>query len=229
MNRISLILPFVLLAGILSTAVGDYAAQRAYRAKRAKETAMAEQTVKELLLRDNLTADDYIRLALAHNELSQHAPALDAIAHVPDEVLAQKNQLDLKASCFHNVNFGADKGGWIRELAFIDRCLDKKYGNRGVWFMRKAKVVCQSSVAPAVPTIHNVIGHEAYIIDREQFEYAFELLQRAFDVEPNLLQLEGDEEIWGGGFPLLRDEPRFKDLVKKARNTPNKAVNGSRR
>jgi tetratricopeptide (TPR) repeat protein len=193
--------------------------RKAYLAKRAAEKAAAEQTVKELTVRDYATvsADDFIRLALAYNELGDNRLALDAVSRVSDDVLAQKKQLDLKAICFHNVSSGDDKTARIRELAFIDRCLDRSYPNQGVWLWRKAKVVCQSSVSLAIHTRGDVIGEEARVIDREQYEYAFELLERAFKTEPNLFNLAGvgHEFMWGQDFPLLSKELRFKELMKR--------------
>jgi hypothetical protein len=210
----------VILAMMLRGVTGEETEERkAYLAKRAAEKAAAEQAVKELTVRDyaTLNPDDFIRLSLAYNELSDNRLALDAICRVPDKVLAEKKQLDLKAICFQNMNSGEDKGNRIRELAFIDRCLDRRYGNQGIWLWRKAKVVCQSSVAPAIPTRGDNIGSEAYVIDREQYEYAFELLQRALEAEPNLRDLAGvgHEYMWGQDFPMLSEEARFKELMKK--------------
>ena len=200
---------------LVSTAFSqDDAERKAYLAKRAEERAVAEQTVQDLPGRDHLTADELIRLAYAYNELGDHRLALDAVCRVSDEVLAEKHQLQMKATCFHNVNFGKDKSNLVRELAFIDRCLDRKYGNQGVWLSRKAKVVCQSSVAPVTITIQYV-GNEDRIVDPELYEYSFELLKRAFEVEPKLLELVGHDSIWSQGFPLLRDEARFKELINR--------------
>ena len=217
-RRVHYFLPLAVLAAFVSTAVAeDDADRKAYLAKRAAEKAAAEMAVKELSARDyaTLNADEFIRLTYAYNELGDNRLALDAVCRVSDDVLAVKKQLDLKATCFHNVNFGNDKSSRVRELAFIDRCLDKKYGNQGVWLWRKAKLVCQASVAPAQLTLPDAT--EAHIIDREQYEYSFELLQRAFVVEPKLLSLAGvgPEFTWSQDFPLLCDEARFKELMKK--------------
>ena len=218
-------LPVLLLAVFLSTAVSeDDAARQAYLAKRAAEKAAAEQAVKELTARDyaTLSADEFIRLSYAYNELGDNPLALDAVCRVSDEVLAAKKQLDLKAICFHNVSSGDDKTSRLRELAFIDRCLDRKYDNQGVWLWRKAKVICQSSISPAILTRGDRIGNEARIIDREQYEYSFELLKRAFEVEPKLFHLAGvgHDFMWGSDFPLLSGEPRFKELMQKRSPQP---------
>jgi hypothetical protein len=197
----------------------DDAARQAYLQKRAEEKAAAERAVKELSARDygTLTADEFIRLAYAYNELGDNLLALDAVCRVPDDVLAKKKQLDLKAICFHNVRSSEDMAAHFRELAFIDRCVDKKYDNQGVWLWRKASLLCQSSVSPAALTIGDQIGSGARVIEREQFEYSFELLERAFQVEPKLWRQAGvaQEFMWSQGFPLLCDEPRFKELMKK--------------
>lgn len=219
-NLISRLAILAFLASVSMASDGDESDERkAYLAKRAAEKAEAEQTVKELTVRDYATvsADEFIRLSRAYNELGDNRLALDAVCRVSDEVLAAKKQLDLKAICFHNVNSGDDKTNLIRELAFIDRCLDRKYGNQGVWLWRKAKVICQSSSVPAVLTRGDLIGSEAQIIDREQYEYSFELLQRAFEVEPNLFHLAGvgHEFMWGQDFPLLSGEARFKEMMQK--------------
>src|SRR5687767_1428571 len=95
----------VFLGTILASAAGEDADERkAYLAKRAAEKAAAEQTVKELTVRDYATvsADEFIRLSRAYNELGDNRLALDAVCRVSDEVLAAKKQLDLKAICFHN-------------------------------------------------------------------------------------------------------------------------------
>ena len=209
----------VILAMMSRGVAGEETDERkAYLAKRAAEKTAAERAVKELSVRDyaTLSADDFIRLAYAYNELSDNRLALDAVCRVPDDVLAEKKQLDLKAICFHNVNSGDDKNSRIRELAFIDRCLDKKYGNQGVWLWRKAKLICRSSVSPAVPTIGDNIGGESHILDRQQYEYSFELLKRAFEVEPDLASLTGVPDFMSSqDFPLLSDEARFKELMKK--------------
>jgi len=216
-HRASLV--FVVLAVSVSPAFSEEDAdEKAYLAKRAAKTAAAEQTVKDLTRNyATLTADDWIRLAYAYNELGDNRLALNAICRVSDKVLAEKKQLDLKATCFHNVNYGQDKTNWIRELAFIDRCLDKKYGNQGVWLWRKARDLCQSSVTRA-----SIIGGELssdVIIDREQYEYSFELLERAFAAQPDLIELDyvGVDFLWGQDFPLLSDEPRFKELMNKSK------------
>ncbi|WP_254509490.1 hypothetical protein [Anatilimnocola floriformis] len=106
----------------------DELARKEYLAKRA-----AERVVVELSRRDvgDLSADDSIRLALAYNELGDNKASLDAVCRVADETLAAKKQLDLKAICFHNVS-GSEPAVRIRELAFIDRCLDRKYGSEAV-------------------------------------------------------------------------------------------------
>lgn len=213
---------FLFLAFSLSAAFAedeDSAERKAYLAKRAAEKGAAEKAVKELGARDygTLAADEFIRLAYAYNELGDNRLALDAICRVPDEVLAEKKQLEMKSICFGNLSSGGDKSLQLRELAFIDRCLDKKYGKEGVWLWRKARLLCQASVAPAIPTRGDVIGHERSIIDRQQYEYSFELLQRAFAAEPKLLSLVeiGPSFSRDLDFPVLSDEARFKVLMKK--------------
>jgi hypothetical protein len=47
--------------------------------------------------------------ARAYNELGDNPLSLDAVCHVSDDALAERNQLDLKAICFHNVNSGSVK------------------------------------------------------------------------------------------------------------------------
>lgn len=224
MNRWAL--PFVLLVVLAGSSVStafaeDDAARKAYLAKRAMEKAVAEATVKELGARDygTLSAEEFIRLAYAYNELNDDRMALDAVCRVPDGVLAEKKQLDLKETCFGNVSSDEDKTVRFRELAFIDRCLDKKYGNQGVWLWRKARLVCRSSVSSPIPTVGDVIGVEARVIDREQYEYSFELLKRAFEVEPKLLSNSGigPEFTRSQDFPLLSDEDRFQELIKKGK------------
>jgi hypothetical protein len=205
----------------IGAAEEDDPARKAYLLKRAEEKAAAEQTVRELSSQDQalMGPDDCIRLSLAYNEIGDHRLALEAVCRVADDLLALKKQLDLKAICFHNVNSGDDKSARIRELAFIDRCLDRKYDNQGVWLWRKAKLVCQSSTSPAIPTRGDEIGSEARILDREQYEYAFELLTRAFEVEPKLFDIGGvgHEFTWEQDFPLLSKEARFQTLMRKAR------------
>jgi hypothetical protein len=193
-------------------------ARKGYLAKRAAEKASAERSVAELSVRDvgSLSADDNIRLAFAQNELGDNRAALEAVCRVDDETLAKKQQLDLKAMCFHNVSRSDDIAVRIRELAFIDRCLDRKYGNEAVWLWRKAKVVCQSAVAQATPTRGDNIGEPERIIDREQYEYSFELLQRACRLDAQALRSQGfhHEFTWPGDFPKLHTEARFAELVK---------------
>jgi hypothetical protein len=100
-------------------------------------------------------------------------------------------------------------------LAFYDRCLDREYSNRGLWYWRKASLLCRTSVESVVHPRTGVA--EPRICDREQYEYAFELLKRAFEVEPKLLNLNsvGAEFLWSNSFPLLSTEPRFKKLMGK--------------
>jgi hypothetical protein len=214
------ILPLVVLTSLVSTTLAeDDEARKANLARRAAEKEAAEKAVKELSARNygTLTADEFIRLAYAYNELGNNHLALDAICRVSDDVLAEKKQLDMKATCFHNANSGDDKSNRLRELAFIDRCLDKKYGNQGVWLWRKARVVCQSSVDTRLFAGSVAGEHHGRILDREQYEYSFELLQRAFAVEPKLLTLSGigPEFTRSQDFPLLSDEARFKELMKE--------------
>jgi hypothetical protein len=210
-----------LLAMLPLAALAQEDAERAaYLAKRAAEKKAAEEAVEKLGGGDLglLTPDENIRLSLAYNELGNNELALEAVCRVPDAVLAEKKQLELKAICFHNVHSSGGKQelNRLRELAFIDRCLDRGWGNQGVWLWRKAKVVCQASVAPAIPTRGDVIGEEERILDREQYEYSFELLQQAFKVEPKLRELSdvSHDFMWPGEFPLLHKEPRFLKLMK---------------
>lgn len=58
---------------------------------------------------------------------------------------------------------------------------------------------------------------EPSIVDREQFEYAFETLKRAFEVEPKLLALpsvRANLRHSPQDFPILRSEPRFRKLME---------------
>lgn len=218
MNRLMPSLVFLTIL-VSTTCAQDDDARKAYLARRAAEKEAAEKAVKELGARNygTLTADEFIRLAYAYNELGNNQLALDAICRVSDEVLAEKKQLDMKATCFHNASSGNDQSSRLRELAFIDRCLDKKYGNQGVWLWRKASLVCQSSVDTRVLAGSVVGDNPGRIIDREQYEYSFELLQRAFSVEPQLLTLSGigPEFTRSQDFPLLSSEARFQELMTK--------------
>jgi len=211
-----MILPLIFAANLF--AADDDAKGKQYEAKRAAEKAAAELAVKELTVREQetLSPDDFIRLSMAYNELGDNRLALEAVCKVKDEVLAAKKQLDNKAVCFQNMSRGEDKMIRIRELAFIDRCLDRRWGNQGVWLWRKSKVVCQSSVTLEIPTRGDQIGSPAHIVDREQFEYSFELLKQAFEAEPNLYNLAGvgHDFMWVSDFPLLNQESRFKELMK---------------
>lgn len=212
-----LLIPFLFSSLLLAADNEEDAKRKEYLARREAEKAAAEAAVKELTVRDEekMSADDYIRLAMAYNELGDNPKALEAILKVKDEVLAAKKSLESKAIYFHNVSH-SDRGVKARELAFIDRCLDRRWGNQGVWLWRKAKVICQTSVEPAVPTRGDQIGGPARIIDREQFEYSFELLQQAFAAEPNLYHLAGvgHDFMWPSDFPVLSEEPRFKEMMK---------------
>jgi hypothetical protein len=79
------------VVGTLASAAGEDSDERkAYLAKRVAEKVAAEQTVKELTVRDYATvsADEFIRLSLAYNELGDNRLALDAVCRMPDDVLA---------------------------------------------------------------------------------------------------------------------------------------------
>jgi hypothetical protein len=203
------------LAGLASA--GD-PQREAYLARRAREKAAAEKTVAQLTGQDfaRLSSEDFIRLALAYNELGENPKALDAINRVPESYLARRGQLRLKAVCLHNVNSSARPGqaGLLKELAFYDRCIDRRYGNLGLWYWRKAKLLCRTSVTVDLPT-GGLAKPQMRVVDREQYEYAYEMLERAFKVEPNLLRLEsvGVEAFWAGDFPMLSSEARFKKLM----------------
>lgn len=194
------------------------AARKAYLEKRAAEKASAETTVRDLTARDqgDLSADDCIRLAYAQNELGDNQAALVAVCRVTDDVLAEKKQLELKAICLHNAS-GSDPAIRIREFAFIDRCLDRKYESEAVWLWRKAAVICRSAVAPPRLTIGDNIGDVERILDREQYEYAFELLERACRLDLDALQARGIAHsfMWPSDFPKLHTEERFVELIKK--------------
>jgi hypothetical protein len=220
MLKTTLLTALLAILPAVALAQDDDAARAAYLARRAAEKKAAEEAVEKLGGGDLgvLTADENIRLCRAYNELGNNDLALAAVCRVPDAVLAERKQLELKAICFHNVNSSGDNKDQnrLRELAFIDRCLDRGWGNQGVWLWRKAKVICQASVAPAIPTRGDVIGEAERILDREQYDYSFELLQQAFKVEPKLRELSdvSHEFMWPGAFPILHKEPRFLKLVK---------------
>ena len=113
--------------------------------------------------------------------------------------------------CHVSSSSGADKVNFLKELAFLDRCIDRRYGNPGLWYWRKAKLLCGNSVS-SLPNV------EPSIVDREQFEHAYETLKRAFEVEPKLLDVpwvRANRRHSPQDFPILRSEPRFKKLMEK--------------
>jgi tetratricopeptide (TPR) repeat protein len=207
------------LAGITEDAHGGDRERELYVQRRAKEKAAAEKAVAELTQKDfgKLSHEEFIRLALAYNELGDKARSLEAINRVPESYLAKKGKLDLKAIAFHNVNcsLSGDKASLLRELAFLDRCIDRRYDNLGLWYWRKAKLLCRTSVSTEIRT--RPPGAEQRIIDREQYEYAYETLKKAFEVEPNLQSLDsvGAAFLWSQDFPILSSEARFQKLMGK--------------
>jgi hypothetical protein len=207
------------LVGLAGLASADGPERKAYLERRAQEKAAAEKTVAHLTKQDfgKLSAGDFVRLALAYNELGDNPAALDAINRAPESYLAKHGRLDLKAVCLHNVNSsGTDRAGLLRELAFYDRCIDRHYGNVGLWHWRKASLLCRASVSVDLP--RGALARPGpRVVDREQYEYAYETLERAFKAEPGLLRLGtvGVEDFWASDFPLLSSEARFKKLMGK--------------
>jgi hypothetical protein len=180
-----------------------------------QEKAAAEKVVTQLTKQDfaKLSNEDLTRLATAYNELDDPMRALAAINRIPESYLAEKGQLIDKAILLANVSSspGADKVNLLKELAFLDRCIDRRYGNPGLWYWRKAKLLCGDSV-------FSLPNAEPSIVDREQFEHAYETLKRAFEAEPNLLALasvRADRRCSPQDFPILNSEPRFKKLMEK--------------
>jgi hypothetical protein len=180
-----------------------------------QEKAAAEKVVAQLTNQDiaKLSKEELIRLATAYNELDDATRALDAINRIPESYLAEKGKLIDKAILLANVSSspGADNVSLLKELAFLDRCIDRRRGNPGLWYWRKAKLLCRNSVL----SLPNVAPS---IVDREQFEHAYETLKRAFEVEPNLLALDSvraDRRCSPQDFPILNSEPRFKKLMEK--------------
>jgi hypothetical protein len=182
-------------------------------------TDAAKKIVADLTQRDfaTLLPADFVLLCQAYNQLGDDLRAIDAINRVPEAYLAKKGHLDLKATVLHNVNFRSQResASLLRELAFYDRCIDRGYANRGLWYWRKASLLCRTSVETAVRP--GVDTGEPRVLDREQYEYAFEILKRAFETEPNLLNLDSvsAEFLWSSSFPLLSTERRFKKLMGK--------------
>jgi hypothetical protein len=179
------------------------------------EKAAAEKVVADLARQDpaKLSKEDLVRLSLAYNELGDLTRALDAINQIPESYLAEKGKLIDKAIALANVNSrpGADKVNLLKELAFLDRCIDRRYPNPGLWYYLKARLLCRTSVS-------SLPNAEPSIVDREQFEYAFETLNRAFEVEPKLLDVpwvRANRRHSPQDFPILRSEPRFKKLMEK--------------
>jgi len=196
-------------------AIADDTKREEAISRAAKEKAAAEKVVAELTRQDSakLSKEDLMSLATAYNELDDHTRALDAINRIPESYLAEKGKLINKAILLINVNSspGADKVNLLKELAFLDRCIDRRYGNPGLWYWYKAKLLCGNSVL-------SLPNAEPSIVDREQFEYAYETLKRAFEVEPKLLALpsvRADRRHSPQDFPILRSEPRFKKLMEK--------------
>jgi hypothetical protein len=137
---------------------------------------------------------------------------------VPESYLAEKGNLDIKAVAFGNASssLSDDKAFLLRWLAFLDRCIDRRYDNLGLWYLRKARLLCRTSVATEFH--HRTLAVEQRIIDREQYEYAYETLKRAFEAEPNLLRLKSagvDFLFIETSFPILSSEARFKKLMGK--------------
>lgn len=217
----------ILLVALVAQSGNDTAEQRARWAREEAKTA-AERLVAELLARDfvMLSNTDRLWLCRAYNELGQHTDALRIVNSIPEEWLAKNNELDAKATCYHNVNYdgGTSKdrpsSRFANELAFIQRCLDKGYGSRGVWLSRKAGLLCRTSAHyPVMPPDAARFGGEPFpvIHDREQYEDAFETLKKAFAAEPRLIEIEAFTFQFApdAEFPVLSQEDRFQDLMKK--------------
>ena len=207
----------VALAGITGESHGDDREREAYLQRRAQEKAAAEKAVAELTDLGKLSNEDLIRLALAYNELGDNTRSFDAINRVPESYLAEKGKLDIKNVALINVKSSLDDDkACLLHLAFLDRCIDRRYDNLGLWYFRKARLLCRMSVAKEFPNRNIIV--EQRIIDREQYEYAYETLKRAFEAEPNLLRLKSavvDILFIETSFPILSSEARFKKLMGK--------------
>lgn len=226
----SCLLAILLMTCLAAVVRADDPEREEYLRQRAAEKATAEAIVAELTREDRRnTPDDWLRLTRAYNELGDHAKCLEAIWHVPESYLAEHGELELKAVVYHNVNFGYANNPffvgfleqynrnqlWGQELLFFDRCIDRGYVNKGVWLYRKAKLLCRSSVE----TYYFGSGRPMHDVrDRERYEHAFALLERAFEVEPNLLEIHAIQRDveFGNKFTLLETEPRFQRLFETA-------------
>jgi tetratricopeptide (TPR) repeat protein len=161
-----------------------------------------------------LSNDDRCLLAKAYNQLGENKKAFDAFLPIPEEYLSAKHKLGAKRIYYHNLVFNTEASEhFVGYLAFVQRCIDNEYANKRVWLIWKASILCRTSVKR---TGESGSGNPRYqIVDRNQYEQAYEILKKALAIPP---KKDVDIDMFEpridlpNHFPVMHEEPRFERL-----------------
>lgn len=170
--------------------------------------------------REFRTIGELIRLARGYNTVSASRDQID----VSDEVLARDpanaEALACKANGLRNLYFWDRERG--EEIRFYDECIRYRRHPLHMWYLRKARALCQSAVDEVFAGTDG--GRRElveFLADRGRYEEAFQCLKNAFEIQPDLLQGKHDDLLTDDliplHFPLLNEEQRFRQLLEGAR------------
>lgn len=166
-----------------------------------------------------LSNEELCDLAHVYNELHEDKKAFDTLNSVPESYLAKNNKLGAKFIYYHNMLNKPDAAAYhVGHLAFIQRCIDKHYGQRRIWLFYKASILCRTSVKS--PEAGPEKDAQPVISDRNQYEYAFETLKQAAETRPvkgitgpNMSTPDSfHAREW---FPVMHKEARFEKVFEK--------------
>lgn len=146
-----------------------------------------------------LSNEELCDLAHVYNELHQDKKAFDTLSSVPESYLVKENKLGAKLIYYHNMLNEPNAATYhVGYLAFIQRCIDKNYGQRRIWLFCKASILCRTSVSSTEAGPEK--DAQPDISDGNQYEYAFEILKQAAETRPvkkhkgpNILKLKRDQ------------------------------------
>jgi len=179
----------------------------------------ARKLIAEFQNSDTNTARERTQLADAYNELGEDQKALNIYSTIPEEWLAKNQGIGRKLDYYLNIRNEPDANAYhVQYLAFIQRCLDRKVGNRRELLVHKASLLCRTSGA--------VYPQNRFRIEnREQYEDAFRTFRMALWLSKTRSPTTSSVQLMTEGFhsreffPGMHAEPRFKTLALIVRDS----------
>jgi tetratricopeptide (TPR) repeat protein len=188
--------------------------------KRPQEDHVGGQQAIDILTNgrslESLSSKELNQLAIAYNWVGDHRRQINVSDIVLSRDPANAEALDSKANGLENAYFLERERE--EELRFYDECIRARRAPLHLWYLRKARALCGSAVDFVTPTGDGDWRSVGVVGDRSRYEEAFQCLQKAFEIKPDLLQGKHDDILtdWliPQHFPVLSEEQPFKDLTE---------------